>query len=206
MTKLQTIFSWGLSLAMGSVALGETIIPLPPAQKEGGMPLLETLSKRRTVRAMDKQKPLDMQMLGNLLWAANGLSDDKGHRTAPTAANKLEYELYVATASGVYHYDTTKHALKLVLAGDEGLKQARSFGSTEILLVVNKNKQSNEGLFHCDSGFIGQNIYLFCTAFDLGTVYRASFPKKKLNELIPLPEGSEILYTHSVGYKAAPKP
>ncbi len=167
------------------------------------MPLLESLSKRRTVRAMDKQKPLDMQMLGNLLWAANGISDDVGHRTAPTASNKQEYELYVATETGVYYYDAPKHALKLVVEGGDVLKAARSYGSAEILLVVDKKKQSNEGLLHCDSGFIGQNIYLACTAFDLGTVYRASFPKKKLNEMVPLPEGSEIIYTHSVGYKAA---
>ncbi len=190
---------------MGGTTLADTTVALPPAQKDGGMPLIETLSKRRTVRAMDKQKPLDMQTLSNLLWAANGLSDDKGPRTAPTAANKLEYELYVAINTGVYHYDTATHSLKLVLAGDEGIKQARSFGSTEILLVANKKKWASELLGHCDAGFIGQNIYLACTAFDLGTVYRASFPKKKLNELIPLPADCEIIYTHSVGYKAEPK-
>ncbi len=189
---------------MGASAMAETI-KLPAPVKEGGMTLLESLSKRRTVRAMDKEKTLDMTTLGNLLWAANGISDDVGHRTAPTAANKQEFELYVATAQGVYYYDAAKHELKQIVAGGEVFKAARSYGSVEILLVGDKNKQGNEGLMHCDSGFIGQNIYLACTAFNLGTVYRASFPKKKLNEMIPLPEGSEIIYTHSVGYKAEAK-
>ncbi len=204
MATLKTLCLLGLSAVMGASAMAETI-KLPAPVKEGGMTLLESLSKRRTVRAMDKEKTLDMTTLGNLLWAANGISDDVGHRTAPTASNKQEYELYVATAQGVYYYDAAKHELKQIVAGGEVFKASRSYGSVEILLVVDKKKQSNEALFNCDSGFIGQNIYLACTAFNLGTVYRASFPKKKLNEMIPLPEGSEIIYTHSVGYKAEAK-
>jgi len=174
-------------------------LPLPPVEKTGGMCLMEALAQRRTHRNLDVKRELSPQLLSNLLWAANGINHESGRRTAPTARNRLEYELYIITPSGVFRYHADKHALELVLK-DDLLSLSRSFGSTELLLVADKNKQKRAASRDCDAGFIGQNIYLFAAANRMGSCFRASFPAADLEAKIPLPEGSYIAYSHSLGF------
>lgn len=175
------------------------LLPLPPVQKKGGMAVMEALAQRRSQRNMDPHSALSPQMLSNLLWAANGISHDSGRRTAPTARNKQEFELYVITQSAVFRYHADKHALELILK-ENLLSLSGSFGSTELLLVANKNKQQKAASRNCDAGFIGQNIYLFATSQGMGSCFRASFPAAALEAKIPLPEGCYIAYSHSLGF------
>ncbi len=189
----------GLSMVAGAFAQTET--PLPAPQKEGGMPIYEAFNKRRTIRDMDKVRELEPQMLANLLWAANGINDEKGHRTVPTARNLQEYEIMVLMPSGVYSYDAHKHSL--IKQSDENLlPTAQAFGSTEIVFVGNTHKQPSGKYLAVDAGYISQNIYLFCAANNLGSCVRATFPVKELSEKLNLPEGYVVTFVHDVGYKA----
>ena len=100
-------------------AQGDTLpkIALPTPQKEGGMALMEALSKRQSARQF-APKELSLPLLSNLLWAAYGVNrPDKG-RTAPSALNSQEIDIYVALPSGAYLYDATANVLQLVAASD----------------------------------------------------------------------------------------
>ncbi len=199
--KNTTLISLLCGLSMASGAFAQTEIALPAPQKEGGMPIYEAFNKRRTVREMDKARELEPQMLANLLWAANGINDEKGHRTVPTARNIQEYEIMVLTPSGVFSYDAQKHAL--IKQSDENLLPlAQAFGSTEIVFVADTKKQPGSKYIAIDAGYISQNIYLFCAANDLGSCVRATFPVKELTEKLNLPEGQVVTFVHDVGYKA----
>src|SRR5512137_2833493 len=104
-------------LAIASVAAQPTDIVLPPPQTEGGKPLMQALKERRTTRSFAEQA-LPPQVLSNLLWAAWGINRPDGRRTAPSARNWQEIDVYVATADGLYVYDARAHALKRVAAKD----------------------------------------------------------------------------------------
>ncbi len=111
----------GLLLALSALGQQATI-QLPKPQMTGGMPLMEALAKRQTTRAF-ADKPLPLQTLSNLLWAAFGVNrpqDVKAGlgRTAPSAMNKQEVELYVVLADGVYVYEADQNRLRPVVAGD----------------------------------------------------------------------------------------
>ncbi|MDD5620175.1 MAG: nitroreductase family protein, partial [Proteiniphilum sp.] len=91
-------------------------VKLPIPDRSGGKPLMEALNQRRSTRTF-QEKELSLQQLSNLLWAANGFNrDDK--RTAPTANNRQELELYVTTSKSLYFYDARNHLLKEVKKGD----------------------------------------------------------------------------------------
>jgi hypothetical protein len=94
----------------------ETIV-LPEPQKEGGIPLMEGISKRRSDREFASQE-LPLPLLSNLLWAAYGVNRADGHRTAPSALDAQEIDVYVALPSGAYLYDATAHQLKLIVSSD----------------------------------------------------------------------------------------
>lgn len=186
---------------MTAGVMAQTETPLPAPQKEGGMPIYEAFNKRRTIRDMDKVRELEPQMLANLLWAANGINDEKGHRTVPTARNLQEYEIMVLMPSGVYRYDAHKHSL--IKTSDENLlPTAQAFGSTEIVFVGNTKKQPSSKYLAVDAGYISQNIYLFCAANNLGSCVRATFPVQELSAKLNLPEGQVVTFVHDVGYKA----
>lgn len=200
--KNATLISLLCGLSMAAGAFAQDVITLPAPQKEGGMPLYEAFNKRRTVRGMDKERELEPQMLANLLWAANGINDESGRRTVPTARNLQEYEIMVLMPSGVYSYDAQKHVL--IKNSDENLLPvAQAFGSTEIVMVANTKIQSGSKYMAIDAGYISQNIYLFCAANDLGSCVRASFPVAALSAKLNLPEGQVVTFVHDVGYKSA---
>jgi len=92
-------------------------IALPPPQREGGTPLMEAISKRRSEREFACTE-LPLPMLSTLLWAAYGVNRPDGGRTAPSALNAQEVDIYVALPSGAYLYDAAANALELVVASD----------------------------------------------------------------------------------------
>src|SRR5690554_3361989 len=91
-------------------------LQLPAPERTGGMPLMDALNKRQSTRLF-QDKELSIEQISNLLWAANGFNrDDK--RTAPTANNRQELELYITTREALYYYDARNHLLKEVKKGD----------------------------------------------------------------------------------------
>ncbi len=177
-------------------------IKLPKPDRKGGKPLMEALNDRKSTREF-QEKELSNKTLSNLLWAANGFNrDDK--RTAPTANNRQELELYVALKSGIYFYDAKKHHLKQVKKGDfrknTGTQDYVGEAPVNIIFVSDNKKASSEKYAYTDCGFISQNIYLFCASEGLGTVVRGSYNKKELEKLLDLPSNKEVLLTQTVGY------
>jgi hypothetical protein len=108
-----------LILVVGTRALAQdaTDIQLPPPQTDGGRPLMQVLRDRQSIRDFRPDK-LPLQTLSNLLWAAFGINRPDGRRTAPSASNKQEIDVYVATADGLYVYDAKTNRLRTCLGTD----------------------------------------------------------------------------------------
>ncbi len=187
------------------------LIPLPASaqdiklsapNKVSGKLLMQALSDRKSSRNfIDKELPINV--LSNMLWAANGYNrEDK--RTAPTANDKQEIELYVALKSGVYLYDAKKSLLKLIRTGDHrksaGNQDFVAQASANIILVADMEKASSREYAYTDCGFVAQNIYLFAASEGLGAVARGWYDKDVLAKLLDLPSHKEVLLTQSVGY------
>jgi SagB-type dehydrogenase family enzyme len=154
-------------------------IQLPQPRKQGGMPLLEALNNRQSAREMSEE-PLSMQTLSDLLWAADGVNRKDGRRTAPSAMNMQEIDIYVYTPEAVYLYLPQEHSLKHLLSGDfrdETVRQPFAKPAPVLLLYVANydrmkrlDQQQKDFYGATDTGFISQNVYLFCAQEGLNTV------------------------------------
>jgi nitroreductase len=184
-------------------------IDLPAPRKTGGMPLMDALAKRSTARAFDT-KELSMQQLSDLLWAAFGVNRPDGKRTAPSAMNYQETNIYVLLKQGAYVYDAKDNKLNQVLAED-----IRSLGGTQAFVkdapvtliyvadLTKMGKGSNEdkmNMAYVDVGFIAQNVYLFCASEELVTGARMSIDKAALGSKLNLKIDQAIILGESVGY------
>ncbi len=184
-------------------------VALPSPQVEGGKPLMEALKQRKTTREFTAEK-LSPQVLSNLLWAAWGINRDDGRRTAPSASNRQEIEVYVVTADGTYVYDAKGNVLKPVVSGD--IRRAtgtQDFVSEAPLNLVYVARWSRTGggdengktaMSHADTGFIAQNVYLFCASEGLGSVVRASLNRAELGKALHLEPDQHITLAQTVGY------
>jgi SagB-type dehydrogenase family enzyme len=177
-------------------------IKLNTPNKVSGKLLMQALSERKSSRDfIDKDLPIDV--LSNLLWAANGFNREN-KRTAPTANDKQEIELYVTLKSGVYLYDAKNSLLKLIKTGDHrksaGSQDFVAQASANIIFVADMEKASSREYAYTDCGFVAQNIYLFAASEGLGAVARGWYDKEVLAKLLDLPSHKEVLMTQSVGY------
>jgi len=183
-------------------------IRLPEPRKEGGMPLMEAFSKRVSARDYSDQQ-LSPQTLSDLLWAAWGYNREK-KRTAPSSHNRQETELYVFLRSGTYIYDAKENILRQInsenLSALTGTQDFPAKAPLNIAMVADRSKikgKTPQGIIetiYVDTGFISQNIYLFCASEGLSTVVRAMVPKEELASAIGLSEEKTITLVQSVGY------
>lgn len=199
-----------ISLFACSCLIGQTL-ELPAPQKTGGMPLMEALSKRATARAFDTTT-ISQQQLSNLLWASFGVNRPDGRRTAPSANNKQEIDLYVLLKTGAYLYDAQKHLLTLVKADDlRRVASEQKFADAPVQLIYvadlgKRSGASEEGklnIANIDCGYISQNTYLYCSSEGLATGARATVNRDALAPALGLKPEQRILLAHSVGF---PKP
>ena len=187
-------------------------INLPAPQKSGGMPLMEALAKRSTTRDFGS-RDLSPQQLSRLLWSCFGINRPDGKRTAPSAKNCQETDIYLILKTGTYVYEARSNQLNLVVKGD-----LRSFAGTQafatnapVTLVfvadlVKMGTMSNEDkkrFANIDVGYISQNAYLFSASEGLVTGARASVDQKVLGKKLNLLPDQMIILAQSVGY---PKP
>lgn len=186
-------------------------IKLPPPQTEIGKPLMQALELRSSSRSFDA-KPLTQQELSNIIWAAAGINrPESGKRTAPSARNWQEIDLYVALAEGVYIYDAKTHSLNPVVAGDfRALCGVQDFVKSAPLNLIyvsdyariksNDNDETKTIFTSADAGFMAQNVYLYCASQGLAVVVRGLIPKEKLAEALKLKPEQKILLSQTVGY------
>ena len=182
-------------------------VSLPQPQTEGGRPLMQVLKDRKTAREFVSDK-LPQQLLSNLLWAAFGVNRPDGRRTAPSAMNWQEMDIYVAMSEGLFLYDAMENRLKPVLARD--IRQAtgtQSFVATaplNLVYVADRSKADSgpdaELFTAADAGFISQNVYLFCASENLATVVRGSIDRTTLAKAMKLRPEQKIILAQTVGY------
>ena len=207
-----TIFFFSLILVLAVGLAGQELceIRLPGPQSQGGIPLMQALALRATSRDFSPD-PLPAQTLSNLLWAAWGINrPESKKRTAPSAMNWQEIDLYVVMEKGIYLYDATAHSLKPVIAGDfRALAGRQDFVRTAPLTMVfvadparmgKAPAEKRETYAWTDSAFISQNIYLFCASAGLATGVRAQLDAAALAKAMKLPAGQIITMAQSVGF------
>ncbi|MGO9243427.1 MAG: SagB/ThcOx family dehydrogenase [Verrucomicrobiia bacterium] len=185
-------------------------IQLPPPQTEVGKPLMQVLKLRQTSRSFDT-KPLPRQELSNLLWAADGINRaDSGKRTAPSAMNWQEVDVYVALPEGLYLYEAKTHSLVPVVGKD--LREAtgkQDFVKDAPLNLVyvadltrmkNANEADKQLYSGADVGFIAQNVYLYCASQGLAVVVRGSVDRTALSQSMKLRPDQRIILAQTIGY------
>jgi nitroreductase len=185
-------------------------IQLPKPQVDGGKPLMQALKDRKSSREFSPEK-LSLQVLSNLLWAASGVNrPESGKRTAPTAANWQEIDIYLAMAEGLYLCEAKSHLLKLVVAEDirflAGRQPFVKDAPLNLIYVADFGRISRgthdekEFFSAADTGFIAQNVYLFCASEGLATIVRASIDKPTLAKAMKLGPDQKITLSQTVGY------
>jgi len=185
-------------------------IKLLKPQTEGGRPLMQVLKDRKSAREFSNRE-LPLQVLSNMLWAAYGVNrTDSGKRTAPSAVNWQEIDIYVATAHGLYLYDAKANVLQPVLPEDiRTMTGHQSFVQevpVNLIYVADQAKMgertSEEKVFYsaADTGFIGQNVYLYCASEGLATVVHGLIDRPALEKTMKLRPEQKVILAQSVGY------
>jgi len=184
-------------------------IQLSAPDTEGGKPLMQALKERRTSRQFST-KQLPLQVISDLLWAASGINrKEKNGRTAPTAMDCQEIDIYVATESGLYIYEPFKHMLVQVVAQDiravTGKQAFVKDAPLNLIYVADFSRAATMGTHaefyaYCDTGFISQNVYLYCASSGLSTVVRGSFDQVELAKAMQLKTNQKIILAQTVGY------
>jgi SagB-type dehydrogenase family enzyme len=185
-------------------------IALPAPQKEGGMPLMEAISKRRSDREFASTK-LPLPTLSNLLWAAYGVNRPEGGRTAPSALNAQEVDLYVALPSGAYFYNAPTNSLQLVVSSDlrriTGYQDFVDEAPLDIIFVADYSRTKlvpvglRESYAAVAAGAISQNLYLFAASNGLATVIRAWIDREAIANALGLSHDQQVLLSQTLGYR-----
>ena len=197
---------------LSSIVYAEDIkyIQLPSPQTDDGKTLMQALRDRKSVREFSS-KELSLQVISDMLWAANGINrPDSEHRTAPSAMNMQEIDIYVAKADGLYLFEPKKNLLIPILAEDiRAITGKQSFvkdAPVNLIYVANLSKMKNMSTSNMDfyaatdTGFVSENVYLFCASRGLATVVRGLIDKKALTKAMKLRSDQKIILAQTVGY------
>jgi len=217
MTRRQAgagILASAVLAATPSVMAAETLslLVLPPPRGAGGPSLTTALKRRRSIREY-ADRPLPPQVLSDLLWAAFGVNRPSGDRTAPYWRHVMVMEIYLARPDGVWIYDPKAHVLLPHSADDiraqTGIQDFVASAPLNLIYVAHGERMADVSAEErrlyasVDTGFIGQNVYLFCAAEGLATVFRASLDQSKLARTLQLPDQQFVTFAQTVGYPRA---
>jgi nitroreductase len=190
-------------------------IQLPYVRRSGGPPLRDVLSRRASNRHFSRAA-LELQTMADLLWAAFGINrPSDGGRTAPSARNWREIEIYAALPDALFRYDPSLNRLDYVANGDAraatGVQDFVAEAPLNLVYVADYSKMEGISEFQRDvlaaanCGFIAQNVYLFCAGEGLATVVRALIDREGLAKKMGLDRHQRIVLAQSVGYPAEGK-
>jgi nitroreductase len=194
-----------------NAALGEEQKSIQLSRPQiAGNPLLQLLAKRSSSREFSPE-PLPVSILSNMLWAASGINrPESDKRTAPTANNRQEIDIFVATAAGLYLYDAKSHLLKPKLAEDiRGLTGTQAFvkeAAVNLIYVADYSRMRSSSdevknmYASAATGFISENVYLYCASEGLSTVVRALIDRPALAKVMGLVPDQKIILSQSIGY------
>ncbi len=207
------LFVLSLAIVCSTASFGQKLKPIKllKPQTDGGKPLMQALKARKSYRVFSDKK-LPPQILSNLLWAAFGVNrpGKTGKRTAPSACNWQEIDIYAAFAEGLFLYDAKEHILKPVLAKDvraaAGRQKFTQQAPLNLIFVANlskmgrANQKTKDFYSATDTGFISQNVYLFCASEGLATVVLGFVDKALLSKEMNLRADQKIILSQPVGY------
>jgi len=198
-------------MSRAALAQGATEIALPsPQTATTTVALIDALSRRRSTRDFSSRE-LPRDVLSTLLWCAFGINRaDSGGRTAPSAHNWQEIEVFVALPDGAYRYDARRHALQPVVNADlraaTGMQEFVGTAPLNLVYVSDFGKMGDasaeDRTFYAaaDAGFIAQNVYLYCAAAGLACVVRGLVDRRKLAPALRLRTDQRIVLAQTVGY------
>ncbi len=212
-----------MSLAVSHVALGRENnqrVPLPSVESKGEVSLEEAIQLRRSVREF-RRRALRLEDVSQLLWAAQGITDRGGFRTAPSAGALYPLEIYVVAgdveglSAGVYRYQPETHELVHMRSGDlrrplasAALGQSWVRRAPAVLVIASVYKrtmgkygQRGRRYAHMEVGHAAQNVYLQAAARGLGTVLVGAFDDTEVQDVLGLPPDHEPLGLMPVGRK-----
>lgn len=202
-----------LSLVIaGAAEQNFAAIKLPAPQIEKGKPLMQALKNRQSQRNFAPDK-LSLQELGNVLWSARGINrPESGKLTAPTACNMQEIDVYAALPEGLYLYDAKAHVLAPALNEDiRAFTGKQKFVQTAPVVLIyvsdhekmtGANDEAKAFYSATDTGFISQNVYLYCASEGLATVVLGMVDKPLLQEKMKLRPAQRVILTQPVGMAA----
>lgn len=165
---------------------------------------MNALNDRQTIRSFSSQE-LSLAQLSNLLWAANGVNRGDGKRTAPSASNCQEIDIYVFLKTGVYLYNPSTDALEVIEKGDHRGKVGRQAfiekAPVVLVFVANWDKMArykdrpDDQQFYAgtDVGFVSQNVYLYAASESMSTVVLGMVNRDSLAKLLKLKNGKVML-------------
>ena len=191
---------------------GADVVRLKKPNLKRGMPVMTAFSLRASASGYNT-KPLSLEDLSDLLWAANGINrEDEGKRTAPTAVNAQDIDLYVFLPEAVYLYNAKENQLEKVAEGDNrklvAAQQEDVAKAPVICLMVSDisrfpwgDDNSKLSMAAKDAGIVSQNISIFCAGTGLVTRPRASMNVQGLRELLKLKDSQHPLMNNPVSYK-----
>jgi nitroreductase len=199
-------------VATPSAAIAQDLKPidLPSPRSEGGRALTATLKLRRSTREYS-DRPLPVQTLSDLLWAAFGVNRTaSGDRTVPYWRHIMVMEIYVAMADGVWLFEPKAHTLlphsKDDIRAQTGLQDFVGTAPLNLIYVAHGERMTDISVEErrlyasVDTGFMGQNVYLFCASEGLATVFRGAVEYAKLERVLRLPERQFVTFAQTVGY------
>jgi Nitroreductase family len=200
-------------------------IDLPLPAHECDLPVFAALERRKTTREISA-RPLPAQLMSNLLWAAWGVNRKTGPfgvpgRTAASASNSQEIDLYVALEAGVYLYDALNHRLAPVAAGDlragaltPGQRGVDANAPVQLIYVVDVHRLTHtagfgepglhdpevqKSYYYVDSGLIAGNVYLFAASQGLAAWFH-NCDRSGLARWLALRAEQRVLFAQSVGF------
>ncbi len=195
----------------------ENTIKLPAPKKDLAFPLMQAFEKRRSIRKW-QNTPISQEDLSNLLWAACGVTKEKygkvkHKRTAPSACNSQEIRIYVLSPDGAFLYNEEDHALEIIHSEDirENIGKQKMMKSAPLGLVFvadlsrmtspfMRSEEAKRFSAWVDTGFVSQNVYLYCTAANMGTVALMLIDRNILSKKLNLQDHEKIVMTQAVGY------
>ena len=187
---------------------------------EHDLTLESALRQRRSARNFSS-RPLSLDEVSQILWAAQGITDiSSGRRTAPSSGATYPITLYVSANNidnlepGLYRYQSKCHRLRLVKPGnhrqnvfDNAMRQRWAFAASAIIIfsanaskIAAKYKNHPRDSALLEAGHISQNVYLQCTSLDIGVVAIGGFSRAGIHALLELPKDEEVIYLNLVGH------
>ena len=212
-----------MAVSVSSKQEASDVVKLPQPRTDGGMSVEKALLERRSIRSF-RNESLTLDEISQLCWAAQGITDDKGHRTSPSAMATYPLEVYLLAGNvtnlpaGVYHYSPLGHNLTLISKGNKipelfnssrGGREDWRKGSPAVFIITGVFERTNKvpgqdlsRFVYIEAGAAAENLLLEAVSLGLGSTYTAGFDENKTKEYLWLSSGEEPIGVLPVGRKA----